>query len=172
MAVSYYYYSYLFGTSGVVQQWRYLELSRSCSWTDLTRSAGCLYLYVINFVQRNLLPSAWPESAAKWVSSGSFLWSRRIWWARQMPVAEWSKEKGCLACKNSCFTVPWNPVSFLKTFLEKPLGERVAPSWEVTWEQFPVCFCCQLSSRKVLLRTQRRLWTSSVSNNLSSYHLF
>lgn len=40
-----------------------------------------------------------------------------------MSMVEGSKEKGCLACNNACFTLPQNPVSFPKTFWEKPLGE-------------------------------------------------
>ena len=100
-----------------------------------------------------------------WASRGGFLWSRRLWWAGQMHLAEQS-EKSYWAYTNSVLPSLKTSVSFPKTFWEKPLGERVALSQKVTWEQFPVCLFCQLSSCKILPCTQRRLWTSAVLNNL------
>ena len=74
------------------------------------------------FCTRNLLLSHSPRPANKWDSHGGFLWWR-IWWVRQMPVAEWSRERACLPCTNFCCTFSQNHQSHF----QKPLGERVAP---------------------------------------------
>lgn len=77
----------------------------------------------------------------------------------------WQNEagEGLPALHKFLFFLPSKPsVSFLRTFWEQIPGERVGLSQKVTREQFPVCPALS----KVLLCTQRRLWTSAVLNNL------
>lgn len=127
------------------------------------QQGGCVC--VISFVQRNLLPSAWPRCAAKWDSSRGILQGGRIWWARQMPVAEWSRGGAA-----GLVQIPVFPSLRTFSLLSKSiLGET---SW---WESCSVtkgnlravsCLSLLPALSKVLLCTQRRLWTSAVSNNL------
>ena len=148
---------------------RYLEQDGSFSWTDyilFSRMAVPLCVQEICFSDASLgLQKQKQTNKKRWASRGGFLWSRRLWWAGQMHLAEQS-EKSYWAYTNSVLPSLKASVSFPKIFWEKPLGKRVALSQKVTWEQFPVCLFCQLSSCKILPCTQRRLWTSAVLNNL------
>ena len=140
---------------------RYLEQDGSFSWTDyilFSRMAVPLCVQEICFSDASLgLQKQKQTNKKRWASHGGFLWSRRLWQR---------EEKSSLAFTNSVLPSLKASVSFPKIFWEKPLGKRVALSQKVTWEQFPVCLFCQLSSCKILPCTQRRLWTSAVLNNL------
>lgn len=140
---------------------RYLEQDGSFSWTDyilFSRMAVPLCVQEICFSDASLgLQKQKQTNKKRWASRGGFLWSRRLWQR---------EEKSSLAFTNSVLPSLKASVSFPKIFWEKPLGKRVALSQKVTWEQFPVCLFCQLSSCKILPCTQRRLWTSAVLNNL------
>ena len=121
-------------------------------------SAGWLCVQEICFSDASLgLQKQKQTNKKRWASRGGFLWSRRLWQR---------EEKSSLAFTNSVLPSLKASVSFPKIFWEKPLGKRVALSQKVTWEQFPVCLFCQLSSCKILPCTQRRLWSSAVLNNL------
>lgn len=140
---------------------RYLEQDGSFSWTDyilFSRMAVPLCVQEICFSDASLgLQKQKQTNKKRWASRGGFLWSRRLWQR---------EEKSSLAFTNSVLPSLKASVSFPKIFWEKSLGKRVALSQKVTWEQFPVCLFCQLSSCKILPCTQRRLWTSAVLNNL------
>ena len=162
-----YYYFDLFGAWWMAHQYRYLEQDGSFSWTDyilFSRVAVPLCVQEICFSHASL--GLQKKKKKRWAGRRDFLWSKRLWWAGQMHLAEQSEEKSYLAYTNSVLPSLKTSVSFPKTFWEKPLGKRVAQSQKVTWEQFPVCLFGQLSSCKILPCTQRRLWTSAVLNNL------
>ena len=167
-----YYYFDLFGAWWMAHQYRYLEQDESFSWTDyilFSMIAVPLCVQEICFSHASLGLQKKTKTKTKktrWASRAGFLWNRRLWWAGQMHLAEQSEEKSYLAFTNSVLPSLKASVSFPKIFWEKPLGKRVVLSQKVTWEQFPVCLFCQLSSCKILPCTQRRLWTSAVLNNL------
>lgn len=137
----------------------------------LSCSAGWLCLCVIDVVQRTLLPSPWTRCATEWHSSRVFLQGPRIWWGRQMPVAEGSRGRAAGLGQIPVFPSLGNFSLISRSILgEASWGE----SCSVTKGNLKAVSCLSLwpALSKVLLCTPRRLWTSAVLNNLWSYRLF